>query len=188
MIEEATLAELEAERQKVLKEIEGAFETVVRGDGISWSESEIIDLYGSESQRRMARRKDREHGWKSLLDNLEWNPEVGVGGFVFLDAAGFRYYLPAAMARCLREKEGWLTFERLSHSLNWSVPQLHKDNLEQSRLLDLRQRQCVALFLVYSSHRYAAERGNEEGWWAPLDQNEWAKALENHWNRYLSFS
>ena len=85
----------------IIEEICIAFADVKRDGGISWSETEVIDGYGSEEERQQARGSDKDTHWNQLIDDPKWQP-FGFGGFNFIDEIGFRYYLPPTMIRFLR--------------------------------------------------------------------------------------
>jgi hypothetical protein len=94
-------AELQAERDALIAEIHEAFEGVTREGGVSWNETFVLDGYGSEEECSKARKTDRDHRWADLAYDETWIAGPGVGGWSFLDAIGFRYYLPAGMIRML---------------------------------------------------------------------------------------
>lgn len=59
----------------------------------------VIDDYGGEEDFRAAAKLDTEVRWQEVPDSdIAENP----GPFNFLDPAGFRYYLPAAMSWSVR--------------------------------------------------------------------------------------
>lgn len=91
-------------RDEVIAEIHAAFKGVSRVGGVSWNEAEARDHYASETECRRARKTDRDTHWGQLLDDPEWDPFCGVGGFGFLDRIGKKYYLPATMIKMLREE------------------------------------------------------------------------------------
>lgn len=97
---------------------------------------------------------------------------MGVGGFYFLDAIGFRYYLPAAMIRwLLGEGEGFLPYNlRLGRR-----GRLRDYTLKQWSLLNDEQRAVVARFIRYERER-DKEVGNENG--------DWKRAYESYWHAY----
>jgi hypothetical protein len=79
--------------------IEHAFADVRRDDGVSMHEADVIDKYGSESERRKARLKDPDSRWQDVPDSeIEEHSEA----LCFLDLKGFRYYLPAYMRWTVR--------------------------------------------------------------------------------------
>ncbi len=156
---------LEAEREALLREIDEAFGGVRRDDGVSWKESGIIDDYGTIEQCLVARASDPERGWRTLIDDPSWDQDSLNGGFNFLDAKGFRYYLAPAMVTCVRWGEG--------HELAWKLDldeTRSEYRLAQWSLLDTRQRLCVRRFLIYMA---AADKDHEG--------KDWKKALASYW-------
>lgn len=96
-------SEAAAERDAIIAEIHVAFATAKRGKpAISWSETRAIDNYEDAKGRDAARTLDTESHWSELVDDKRWQPFPGIGGFSFINAEGFRYYLPPTMIRCLR--------------------------------------------------------------------------------------
>jgi hypothetical protein len=89
-------ADLEAEREALIAEIYAAFKDVSREGGVSWSETYVLDFYGTPEERAEARDRDRDWSWTDLVDDPDWQIGQGSGGLTFLDAIGFRYYLPHA--------------------------------------------------------------------------------------------
>lgn len=129
MGDDAIPSELKEQLRAVESEIRRAFRSVSRVGGVSWSESKVVDNYGNEEEREAARAKDREGGWEELVDDPSWNHEPGIGGFNFLDAIGYRYYMAPAMIRCLRNNGGefvsyalQITSELREEQINAMVP------------------------------------------------------------------
>lgn len=141
------------ERLELEAKIEEAFRGVQRV-GVSWSEARVIDNYGTDAERFAARSRDMEAGWCDLVDDPNWVSEPGIGGWSFLDAGGFRYYLPAVMIRSLRSgfDEG-IT----SHLTLPTFGGTRSYVLEQWSLLDHQQRVSIKHFLRYM----VASTGNE---------------------------
>lgn len=80
---------------ELLELIEEAFNGVERGDGITLHQAIVIDDYGSEEEFVAAGKLDTEGRWQDVPDSdIATNTSI----FNFLDSAGFRYYLPAAMS------------------------------------------------------------------------------------------
>lgn len=162
------------ERDAIIADIRAAFAEVVRGnDAVSWSECYVIDGYGSESEREDARQSDRESHWSELIDDPEWEPFPGMGGFCFINAEGFLYYLPPAMIRILsgRDEEGFPgqllqsidRFTDSQSSLRWSEA----------------QRQSIARFISFMA------RHDDEVRFQPEEPNPWVEALARRWGAYL---
>lgn len=99
---------LQRELAAVEADIRSAFRGVTREGGVSWSETSVIDDYGSDEERAQARARDVEPSWEALVDDPTWfigDPGF-CGDFVFLDAIGFRYYTAPALIRVLRDERG----------------------------------------------------------------------------------
>ena len=161
-----------AERDALLAEIYDAFPGGSRQGGVSWSESVVIDDYGSPEERAAARAQDRDAKWQDLLDDTSWNPERGVGGWSFLDAIGFRYYLPAAMVISVRQ--GWDA--GILFHLKLPEGDLREWKHDKWSMLSLPQRLCVKRFLQYM--------GIISAWHvAEDDEYGWIAALKSYWGR-----
>lgn len=92
----------EKDRERLIQRIYAAFRGVTRDGGISWTETGVIDDYGTDEERARARLEDTDRSWEELVDDPRWGPDTGWGGYSFLDAIGFRYYLAPAMVRAVR--------------------------------------------------------------------------------------
>lgn len=163
--------QIERERLLLLDEIHSAFKDVSREGGVSWSESDVIDDYGSDEERASARALDKDASWTQLVDDPKWNPEPGIGGFSFMDAIGFRYYLPAAMIRCVRS--GHDEGIQFHLDVGGSTEELHAHNVARVAALDQRQRRCVAMFL-----RYMVAVSSQQD---DYEAKAWLAALDSHW-------
>jgi len=145
----------------MLEEIGRVFRGVKRGQGITLHETEVMDHYGSKEQRQAARRKDTDQDWREVRD--EWIEEFGgVGGLTFLDAEGFRYYLPAYMSYWVRkgEEPNDLAYQ-LQGIDRWPFQELFRP----------QEKATIARFLEYVRVTF---------------QNEGAaKALRKFWGCYL---
>lgn len=160
-----------AECDALLAEIHQVFSSVTRQGGVSWQECVVIDLYGSLEERVTARAQDRDARWQDLLDDPEWRPDMGVGGWSFLDAIGFRYYLPAGMVAAVRQ--GWDS-GIISH-LQLPEGDLREWQHDKWSLLNLPQRRCVKRFLQYMGVLMAILEDNFE--------NCANVALESYWKK-----
>lgn len=175
-------ADLEKARERLIEEIHVAFAGVSREGAVSWRESVGIDLYGyipSDSYH------DRDQSWLDLVTDPEWDPWGGVGGFSFLDPAGFRYYLPAAMIRCLMSgiDEG-IQFHLTLKAPNPKIPfsrDMRPYTLEQWSGLDQRQRFCVRDFIELML-RISSHLDESNLFAAGLDTQEWQKTLDSYWS------
>lgn len=169
---------LDTERESVRAEIIAAFGDVTRDGGVSWEEARVIDLYGSDHERAAARAAERDSRWLDLVGGEDWDWRQGTGGWVFLDATGFRYYLPAAMTRLL---DGCDDDTGLAWSLQLDDRADDSRRFRQWSLLDRRQRMCVRRWLRYlvAYHKAQHVRGEEE--WAQVLWSYWEQHAEEPW-------
>ena len=152
-----------SDKLALIMEIQRAFRNVERGNGVTLHETEAIDFYGSDEERRNARAKDTDRNWQEVDDR--WIEEFGgVGGLSFLDEEGFRYYLPAYMTY-------WLRTGNEPNSLAFHLGGAYW-NFDQ--LLRPKQKQVTAKFLNYARITFASR--------------EAARALEGYWHQYLDYS
>ena len=168
---------LERERAALISHIEAAFRHVSREGGVSWSEADVIDDCGDDEERANARRADRDGHWMQLVDDPAWALSVMGGGFAFLDAIGFRYYLPAAMVRCLYTHEHQKPTDDCSECVMRALQVVTDSERERCSLLDLEQRRVIHRFIEYMEARDRAhgdEFGNDEWRFA---SRYWAKGL-----------
>ncbi len=166
----------EIEKAALLAEIDAAFANVTREGGVSWSETEVLDGQCATSDQRIkARAKDTEKTWNELVEHNGWETDRGTGGFSFLDSIGFRYYLPAAMKRSLL-----LGYDVgvTGHLSIGSKKNSHREwKIERFVLLNARQRQCVAHYLLYLE-RYLNIVNPSDAW-------EPRAALNEYWKTFI---
>jgi len=183
---------MDSKRHEIEREIRVAFAKVTRKGGVSWSETRVIDSYGTEAEAAEARLLDRESSWTELADDPKWDPNCGIGGFSFLDPIGFRYYLPAAMIKSLREgpysEVGFLSFQltlippplpgpimnRMASKANESDKEMRAYILKQWSALDDRQRRAVRSFLAFMAEAEQSQGGGDS----------WQEALNSYWHDF----
>lgn len=167
------LEHLHRERALLIAEIYDAFEDVTREGGVSWNETYAIDDYASDEECERARASDTDHSWQELVDDEEWKPHEGCGGFSFLDAIGYRYYLAPKLIRSLRDESDFGLVSRLTLSNG----ELRDYRLSQWSMLTERQRRCVARFLVFQRD------------WDRLSGSSrpslWQEPLDSYWAQYV---
>ncbi len=146
-----------------------AFADVRLGDGISWSESEDLDLCFPHEDRNTRCTLDDHAPWQELVDNPNWRISSHGGGFSFLDAAGHAYYLPATIIRVLRGMEDDFL---LYFYLNLAGRADSDDVLEQWSFLNDEQTRAVAIFL---RHMIQADEKFSE---------YWRKAYRSYWKSF----
>lgn len=165
--------DLESRKAELICEIYAAFDGVSRAGGMSWVDSIAADLYWTEDMRRESGLADTDARWQDLVDDESWPDAFGTGGFAFLDAVGFRYYVAPAMIRELRDGEG----ESLHFALK--CPAIHAkgrtSTLEQWSLLSDAQRRCVAAFVRFAIDRAFVKDEDHE-----LD--DYQAAWDNYWS------
>lgn len=82
----------------LIAQIKEAFQAVLRGEGTSLSETQVLDDYGSVEARQEARIWDTDTHWWEVSDE-----DLLHGNYLtYLDDLGWRYYLPAFMTHSLK--------------------------------------------------------------------------------------
>lgn len=165
---------LSAERDALIADIHRHFADVTRVGGVSWSESEVIDDWGSEEDCATARARDTEASWTELVDDPEWSTWTGFGGFSFLDGIGFRYYAAAAMVRCLS------TIEDCGVLFHLDRPRSDKLAKQQLAKFTPVQSVCVARFLDFMARAVESTFSRDDA-----DFAGWRAALESRWIEFL---
>lgn len=92
-------ADFESRRNELIAGITAAFDGVSREDGTTLHEANAIDDRKSDEECLAARRFDTEQRWQDVPDKDIW---ACCSAQSFLDAKGFRYYLPAFILYGLR--------------------------------------------------------------------------------------
>ena len=151
----------------MLAEILKAFAGESRQGGISWSAAKVIENYGNEDEFSAAFDKDLDTDWQQLPGDPTWQIE-GFGPFHFLDAIGYRYYLPAAMVVAVHGGDGFALQFSLRHSRK-------SDRAENWSLLDGNQQLCIKHFLEYMIEQTS---GVEEH---IADYLDWTDSYESYW-------
>lgn len=160
------------ERDDLVARIHVSFAGVVRGkEAVSWNECVARDMYESEAVCQAARLSDRDLHWSELIDDENWHPFPGIGGFSFINPQGFQYYLPPTMIRFLRgDNSEWYPGHLLSCiERNTDGPQVASWSKEQLS--------CVVHLIEFMAlHDDETRYGVEMGY-----GNPWADALAQRW-------
>ena len=173
---------MEARRLALIAEVYAAFEGASREGGVSWRQSRLRDngLY-TPREYREAGEKDKDRCWEDLIDDATWEPETGgaIGGsFSFLDAIGFRYYIPVVLVRELRDFGSC----GLTPWFHLNCPPTSDGRQEwrarQFSALNERQKQCVAAFIRYAIDRVVAEKNDGSAF------EGYAQAWIHHWKQF----
>lgn len=156
---------------KVIKLIEETFKDVRRDGGVTLHQMDVLDAYGSELEFKEAGLKDTETTWQEIPSGKLSTFQLSI---TFLDAKGFRFYLPAFMRHAL------LTFGS-DHGIEGDgvINSLYRGpeddfRKENFRLLATEERECIAAFLhilaiADPDGSSEARRGLKKGWdrWLP---------------------
>ena len=160
-------------RVSLIAEITAAFKDVLRGDGVSLSETNVLDDYGGMDARLEARQLDTDTHWWELTDDDLYDRYVYLS---YVDGESLRYYLPAYMISGLNGAEQsrgafeLLTCYEGSSTEAWMRQKWEGFTDEQGRV--------TCLFLQYmASH---AENRRD-----PMrDVKSAQKALRQHWGQF----
>ncbi|MBX3390414.1 MAG: hypothetical protein KF691_13270 [Phycisphaeraceae bacterium] len=138
--------DMEKRKQALIAEVYAAFEGVTREGGISWSQAMLHD-HGvrpyTPREYREAGERDREKKWEELVDSEKWKPRPSWGGFSFLDAIGFRYYVAPAMIRMMTDADAEML----------SPLDFEHEILGRFAMLNGRQSRCIATYLEWMLDR-----------------------------------
>jgi hypothetical protein len=138
-----------AERRRAAREelpamIERAFGAVRRDGGVSLHQMDVLDGYGGAAELARAERLDPEHRWQDVREDKLTSPMIGQS-LVFLDAKGYRFYVPAYMRLVVRALgEAAPCVDGLWYSLRGD--EYHQRH--HYALLSEEQRRTIAQFLV----------------------------------------
>lgn len=157
--------------EELIEKIYKVFPPNALGDGVSWAQSVVIDNYGTPEEEKEARKEDAHVPWPTLVDDPNWEGITGLGGFCFLDAKGFRHYLPVAMIRMVHSGVD----EGISLQLNVSL--YEGQNAEKLSELNVEMRQLVAEFLTFMVDKDLAGAGD--------NAEEWQQLLDSYWGQFL---
>jgi hypothetical protein len=83
--------------------ISDAFHGIELGHGISISQTEVIDDYGTEEERAKAREKDQIKNWPSLVDDSDFLNTCKHSYVTYLDDEGLLFYTPVVMTILVKD-------------------------------------------------------------------------------------
>jgi len=135
--EELSYGQITPEPAEIIEMIEAAFDGVPKPEKITLRVARAADDYVPEEKWPEIRALDSEARWQDVSDkDLEKYSDVDP----FLDASGFRYYLPAFMIWCIRH-----------HDTNFDILfMLEEEEVsEKLQLLTREQRGAIAQFLKF---------------------------------------
>jgi hypothetical protein len=154
-------------RAALIAEIESAFASVSREDGVTLREARVMDQYGTDEERSEARTKDADRRWQDIAE--KWIEEYA-DTLVFLDAKGLRYYIAPFMIWALRHYD-----ESASYAGDAAVYVFGGGDLkvEKRDCFNAAQSRAIAHFLQYFAGRDDA------------DHQTATEALNKHWGKFL---
>ncbi len=140
---ELAVDRLRARRDALVADIRHAFADVSREGGVSVSEAYVIDNYGTDEERADARASDTDTHWSQIDPAIE---DPCGSALTFMDAIGYRYYIPAFMCATLQS-----AYEKLGPTRNlvnaYLDPAHHFRPFYRDTRLSLltgAQRNCIA--------------------------------------------
>lgn len=145
----------EDQREALIVQIAAAFASVTRDEGTTLHEAIAMDDRKTPQEQRAARRFDRDECWQDVPDAV-----IAASGAAlhFLDAKGFRYYLPAFMIYELRNWENSTLFTSSSYRLlndhPHSMRQSQPATIAARFGFDRAQCRAVAAFLRFEIDSY----------------------------------
>jgi hypothetical protein len=164
----------EARRSALIVEINANFASVTLGNGLSWSQTYEIDNYEADEVIEAARTRDQDTHWRQLVDDPGWSPSPGIGGFNFIDNAGFRYYFPAAMIRIIRDPLS-------SNTLESMIGIIDRYRGLLSDLFDQQQIRTIARFVkLMTEHPVVIEE------YLDMPTNHWQVSFDTFWHSFAS--
>jgi len=164
---------VDPEAESIIGDIREAFLGVRRGE-ITLHEAEVLDDYGSDEERKEARKIDTDGRWERVPDS---HLEECTTALCHVDAESWRYYIAPYMIWSLRYFR--TNCPDASHVTIFSLSPSHRNEelreyaMERYRLLNEKQARCVCRFL-----RYMARDGGIVG-----DRHA-NQALRNYWGRF----
>ena len=165
------------ELQELMK---AAFYSVTLDGGMSIRQAEVCDNYGTDNEGRQVTdadfaaipRSEITDDWTSIpLAELERYPYLA-----YLDAKGFRYYIPAFLLSLFEDAQG--TSMRVISTLPSVRPtrDLWLHHMQQYELLSEAQRSAIATLLFYLQDYPRLDTS---------DRHIVSAALQTYWSQYL---
>ena len=150
---------LSPEAEALIQRIEAVFDGVMLEDGVGLHQSVAVDLYQKAEEVAAARRKDVADDWRRLVGSKKLRDTWGVGGPVFLDAAGLRFHLPAYLVTLLRDPRA-----PVADTLHRTLIELGAYNRDRLAILTQEQRAVVGAYLEQTGQAEALSAGARRLW------------------------
>lgn len=160
---------MEERFQRVLVAIEVAFRGVELGDGVGLHETIVIDDYGTDRQRQVARGPDEKHDWRRSIGDPELAHIGGVGGLSLYDPAGLRFHLPACPSLAVIGSDR-VDADLALESTTFTLTHFSVYNVGRLSVLNAAQRQSVRDVLCFLRSEYELESAELDeaigGYWS----------------------
>lgn len=169
--------EIEAQNKKIealIAEITAAFDGISREDGMTMHEAAEWDSQCQPGQWvERERAKDTEPCWQDVPEEWIGDNSVGAYTLAYIDAKGFRYYIPAFMIWALKTPVSSLDSNT---DVVWN---LLPNSPHRFALLNLEQSKAIAHFLELLAAPFEVEAEFFNG-------NDTAQeALNSYWGQFL---
>lgn len=153
-------------KKKALRGLELAFKAVTLDDGLSLHETLEIDDYRRILPGSKSREYDEVYDWRKLVGSAEIQKFRWNGGITFLDAKGFRFYIPAYLTMGIRTHQ----LGDIASIMIFNLTRPGDKRLKGFQLFNSSQRKAIFNAVLYL-HEFDI---------APLDAEELA-GLYEYW-------
>ena len=149
-----------------VQQIHAAFAELTLGGGITLHQAHLEGFYDEDEEEWLAARgKDMESHWAEVPD---WKLESGFSPLHFLDAEGWRFYIPAFMCWSLKN---WRTTHSITvDTVLWALARTDDHLMNRYELLNRAQSEAVCDFLAFFD-RYSG-------------QADASKAVQAYWHQF----
>lgn len=163
------------EKDEIITLIRDAFGEVSRENGVSLHEAMVIAYYGSEDERREARKQDTDTRWIEIPDH---DLEHATSALCFMDPVSWRYHIPAFMIWVLNNymKSDSFTGDSTIYTFELTKDErLYKYSMERFGVLNEEQSRGVAMFLKYMIDHHEGH----------ADERVARKAFRGYWKKFM---
>jgi len=162
------MAQLQS-KENLIHEITRAFEDIKRGDGVTLHQAIALDDRLNNHEIMKARNKDQEKNWQELeLSDLSAKESA----LCFLDAEGFRYYLPAFMIAALEGHVDYGTlFFHLTRVYPCSLRESSPDKVVAKYCFNTEHVRVISIYLRFVIDDMLYELEAVERWEAYVNPN-----------------
>ncbi|MBY0263199.1 MAG: hypothetical protein K2Q20_12695 [Phycisphaerales bacterium] len=176
-----------------------AFAGVRLGGGMTWQDAELLDcgvvapVGGELNANAGLAPRYAPDDWRDLLEG-DWECLPNAGGFNFLDAEGFRYYIAPAMILSLDRDD---SSEFLAYSLTRRGVDKLSSHFDESVLVFTTERAGELMSKHFDGHvsLFSAEQTAATAafvaYWANLEIEHdpwfscWTEAFDSYWRQFV---